>query len=526
MKTAIKRICLMLMALICIMIYIGEASPAASAKGRVLTERYALNHAFGGAREFGSDRIVNIYISTSEEDGCIPLSNIVFDIYKVAAMEQLAAREITVGAKPTEEEVEKYKVGRNLIATLETDDQGLAAFNFTEAGQPDGVYMIVERFSAATTGPVDPFYIAVPGTAENGGYFYTQNLDLQNVAEKGPDIRTDVTGADNNSDTFDVDDLQTWIIRGDVPADIGNARRYIISDVLDYRLTYQKESVSLKLYTRDGTELPLDEGSHYTLTEDTVSDGGCVVDRISISLTPAGMAYVAANIDSGDYRPEIRVYFNTVINQNAAMGTTIPNDAHLAYCNSAGVNYSADSDIPEVHTGGINILKTNDEDAPLAGATFMIAREASQAEMENETILKEVLHADGKYLAVVYVDFYAEKDLRGEKVYTVTTGEDGKAVIYGLAYGTYYLVETKAPPGCSPLGEPIAVVINEVSHLTREDGWEDMNGQIVDNTFSVLHSKFVLPDTGGMGTTAFTAIAVILIGSACILLLSNRRKSV
>lgn len=473
------------------------------------------------------DRILNIFKSTSEEDGSMPLANIVFDIYKVATMEQIAVGEVSISSQPTEEEIAKYKHSDNLVATLMTNVQGFATFNFTEAGQSDGVYMIVEQHNPATTGAVSPFYIAVPGTIEDGGgHAYTLNVNPKNVTEKAPDIRKDVTSIDNNSDSFDEGEQHTWIVRGDVPAGIGNAQKYTITDVLDYRLTYQKGSPVVKLFTRSGEEITLEAESHYTLTEGSVTDGDNTVDRFAISLTPAGMSYVATNVGSGDNHPEIRVYFRAVINRNASMGATIPNDAHLDYTNSAGADYDADSDIPEVHTGGINILKTDNDSEPLAGATFMIAREATQAEMENETIIKEVLNVGGKDMAVVFAAFHDTADMSGEKVYTVTTGEDGKAVIYGLAYGTYYLVETKAPAGYNLLTAPITVRINEVSHLTEADGWKDVNDQVVDNTLHVVNTKFILPDTGGMGTTVFTAAGAIIIGAACILLLTNRKKRV
>lgn len=474
------------------------------------------------------DRILNIYKSTSEEDGSIPLANIVFDIYKVATMDEIARGEVAIHDQPTEEEIAQYKVSDNLVATLMTNVQGFATYNFTQEGQPDGIYMIVEQYNPATTGAVKPFYVAVPGTTEDGsGYAYTINVNPKNVTEKGPDIQKDVTSLDNNSDSFDVAESHTWIIRGDVPAGIGNARQYEITDVLDYRLTYENGSPVVMLYTSEGVEVPLERDIHYTLTEGTATDAsGHSVDRFCISLTDEGMAYVAANLGSGSLKPEIRVYFRAVINTNASMGTTIPNDAHLDYTNSAGVDYDADSDIPEVHTGGIHLLKTDSAKEPLAGAEFMIAREATQAELEDETVLKEVISVRGKDLAVVFVDFYATAGMEGDKVYTAVTDEDGKAVVYGLAYGTYYLIETKAPAGYNLLAEPIVVQVDESSHITLDDNRTDTDGNPVDRTIRIINTKFILPDTGGMGTTVFTVGGLLILVAACLLLLSNRKRRV
>lgn len=473
------------------------------------------------------DRILNIFKSTSEDDGSMPLANIQFSLYKVATFAQLERGEVVLSEQPTKAEIEKYQTADNLVATLTTDVQGYATYNFTANDQPDGVYMIVEHFSAATTGAIEPFFIVVPGTTADGsGNAYTLNVNPKNVTETGPDIKKDVTKIDNNSSTYDVGETHTWIIRGGVPAGIGNALKYIISDTIDYRLTYQTGSPEVKLYTKAGTELLLTKGDHYTLSESTATVDDKTVDSFSISLTSAGMAYVAANLGEGENTPEVRVYFKAVINENAQMGVQIPNKAHLDYTNSAGVDYDADSDVPEVHTGGINILKTDAAGEVLSGAVFKIARAATEAEIADEAVKTEKLIVDDAELDVIFVDFHGTTDLSGDLVTEVTTGEDGKAAIYGLAYGSYYIVETKAPAGYNLLTQPIAVTINASSHLTAADGWKDVNDQIVDNTVNVINTKFVLPETGGMGTTLFTVAGITIIGAACLLLLVNRKKRV
>lgn len=471
------------------------------------------------------DRILNIYKSTSEETGKKPLANIVFDIYKVATMDQLAKGEITLSEEPTDAEIAEFRTPENLIATLTTDVQGFATYNFTDNEMPDGVYMVAERFSAATTGEIRPFFIAVPGTLSDGsGFAYTLNVNPKNTTEVGPNIQKDVTKIDNNSDSFDVNAIHTWIIRGGVPAGLASAQKYEITDTLDYRLTYQKGSPVVKLFAKDGTELTLEANTHYTLTEGKVTEGEHTVDQFRVALTPAGMAYVMANLGSGENTPEIRVYFNAVINQNAAMGEQIPNDAHLDYTNSAGVDYDADSDVPEVHTGGVNILKTDAAGVTLSGAVFKIARLATQDEIDAGLDCVETLNVGQEQLQVVFVEFYPTRDLSGEKVTEVTTDENGDAAIYGLAYGTYYIVETKAPAGFNLLTQPIAVIINDVSHLTAADGWEDSAGSVVDNTLHIINTKFVLPDTGGMGTTVFTVVGLGIIAAAGMLLLINRKR--
>ena len=76
----------------------------------------------------------------------------------------------------------------------------------------------------------------------------------------------------------------------------------------------------------------------------------------------------------------------------------------------------------------------------LAGATFKIAREATKTELLDETIRKETITVGDNRLQVVFETFYGTQDLSGEKVSQITTDENGKALMYGLAYGTYYIV--------------------------------------------------------------------------------------
>ncbi len=350
-------------------------------------------------------------------------------------------------------------------------------------------------------------------------------LPLQAEAqERAPDIQKDVITVGNNSGSFDVGQEHTWLIRSEIPSGIGNAQAFEIVDNLNYRLHYEAASTVVRLYARDGRELRLEENGHYILVEETCMEKGQSVDSVTVSLTPEGMSYVAENLGEGIHHPELRVYLNAKINAKTAMGSTIPNDAHLYYRDCAGIEYSADSDIPEVHTGGIHVRNSDGRGMPLNGAVFMIAREATQAEMETETITKEILEINGKNIVVTYRSIYDNENMSGEKVDTVTTDENGEAVIYGLAYGTYYLVEIEAPAGYDILAEPVKIQINETSHLTALDGWRDMDGQVVDNTLKIVHNKFLIPYTGGRGTTTFSAYGAILLFCAGFLLVINKRK--
>ena len=459
------------------------------------------------------DRIINIYKSTNEGESKRPLANIEFEIYLVATMEQITTGKVKLNEKPTDEEIAKYTAAAPIV-TLKTDAQGFVTYNLTDHGHPDGVYLVVEKENPAVVAPIEPFFVAVPGTNESGdGHVYTVTVHPKNTVEVGPEIRKDVTEIDNNEDTFDVDEVHSWIIRSDIPAGMANAVKYEITDRLDYRLTL-KSGFEVKVARKTdmaGTEtVTLIPGTDYTVVTGTAVDSeNHPVDTFVVSLTGAGVKAVAAAAGQNRADHEVRVYFDAMIDSDAQLGVEIPNQAKLQYINETGIEYLAESDVPEVYTGGTGILKLDSAtETALSGATFRIARDADAEQIAaGESV---ALMVNGEEHQVVFAAFYADADLT-EKVTEYTSKEDGKILMYGLSYGTYYIVETKAPAGYNLLTEPVTVEIDAQSHLDE-------------GLITVYNTKFLLPETGGMGTGLFTVFGLIFIGGALVLSVTCLRK--
>ena len=462
--------------------------------------------------EAGPDREIHIYKTTSEGENKRPLANIEFEIYFVATMEDIVSGKVHLGEKPTEEQIASIKETDSLV-TLKTDAQGFASYNVTANGHPDGVYLVVEKENEAVVCPVEPFFVAVPGTNEDGtGHKYTVTVHPKNTVEVGPEIRKDVTQIDQDEDSFDVNENHTWIIRSDIPAGIANAVKYVISDSMDYRLTLKNHfevKVGLK-NDREGEEtVTLVPGTDYTVaTSKAVDAENREIDTFTVSLTRAGMAAVAQSAPvKADY--EIRVYFDAVIDSDTQLGVEIPNQAQLQYINETGIIYDAESDIPKVYTGGTGILKLDSATGEaLQDASFKIAREATPEEVVAGQSIALTVEEEEKQ--VVFVTFYSDEAMTNA-VQEQTSGEDGKILMYGLSYGTYYILETKAPSGYNLLTEPVTVEIDADSHLEEE-------------IIQVYNTKFLLPETGGIGTGIFTAFGVIFMGSAFALSICCLRK--
>ena len=453
-----------------------------------------------------NDRILKVFKSA---DG-VGLKNITFDLYYVCSVAEYVNGDMTLGtgvieldgveyfSAPTEDDIAKYASGLP-FATITTDDRGFASFNF--GNENDGIYLVAERENPVTTGAISPFFVAIPGgSSASATEDYEITVEPKNtVIEEDVEIGKDVNQIGNDHDTCDVGEIHTWIIQSSIPAGLATALRYEITDTLNYQLTYVG-NVTVTVAEKDApahTELAvLQEGEDYLLT---VTEGteliGEIEERVTsfqVALTASGMEKAAAAVGT---EPVVRVYFDAYIDEDALLGTEIPNQAHIHYENNVGVDFDRDSDIPEVHTGGISLVKVDaaNQSRHLAGAKFTL-------NIQNE---------DGTYSPV---SFYPDAAMT-QKVQEAVTDESGSARFYGLAYGTYYLIETQAPEGYNLMTEPVEVVVNAVTHL-------EANAVLVTNS-----AQFRLPDTGGIGTAVFTLGGAGLLGAAVLVLLGGKKRS-
>ncbi len=453
-------------------------------------------------QEEGPERIINIYKTGSN----IPLEGIAFDFYYVASRSDYLSGKVDMPA------AKDHPIPDVADYTIITDEEGAGSFNLTENSMPDGVYLVVEREHPLIAAPVDPFYVILPATSPDGTQLvYEVDIYPKNTVDDNVIIEKDVITVGNNSSDVSATEPHTWIIGTSIPADIGNSKYFIISDTLDSRLDYVG-NIRVQVENRSGTVIAvtLMEGQDYTVTVtdvDSLSDGK-PSDSFTVRLTSAGMSRVESAVAGGIDR--IRVYFDAQINSNASVGEEIPNQATLDYKNSVGVSFRVESDIPEVYTGGICLEKVDADDPSkkLEGAVFRVYRAATEAEAGDETIEKITLGELS--VPMVPVSFY-NAHLTGEQVTEVVSDANGSFGVYGLAYGTYYLLETQAPAGYNLSAVPIKVTIHETSHQPEY-------------TIPVTnHAGTILPETGGMGTTIFYIVGGVMVVAAVVLLVTKKR---
>ncbi|MBP3706933.1 MAG: SpaH/EbpB family LPXTG-anchored major pilin [Clostridia bacterium] len=122
-------------------------------------------------------------------------------------------------------------------------------------------------------------------------------------------------------------------------------------------------------------------------------------------------------------------------------------------------------------------------------------------------------------------------------------GHLGDIAIFGLAEGTYKLVETKAPDGYILPNDPFVIeIVDEIGALgsvgtLNVTGSHTGSGSIV-NTNGMAENILTvwaeitnkpgsaLPETGGMGTTIFTVLGIVMMVGAVAFFTSRKRSSV
>ena len=353
-----------------------------------------------------------------------------------------------------------YDSENNNIGTYTTGDDG----KITITGLVKGTYTLVE--TKAPEGYIldsKVHTIVVPTedkwVSTSGEYVY--DFTMKNGGDLN--IEKDITTS-NAAVGGDV----VWSIESDIPYDIATYRSYVITDTLDDALTY-------KSLTIDGLTV---------VTDYTISVAG---QKVTVSLTDVGMDKLAD-------KSKISLTLTTTLNADGDLLNGVTNTATLDYKNSTGTEGTAtDTTTSKATTSGFQVKKVDGESAALAGATI-------------------ALFADKE--CTTPVTFYTDKNLTNTAT-SVVTGNDGVVGFYGIANGTYYVLETKAPTGYELDGKVYTVKVN------NDTDTDDAIEATITNVKS--DSIINLPQTGGIGVEIVVIAGVLMMIAAAFVI---RRKRV
>ena len=220
-------------------------------------------------------------------------------------------------------------------------------------------------------------------------------------------------------------------------------------------------------------------------------------------------------MDSRDVAPLIGGV--AVIEYTAMLGNTV-NSLGEEYTNTAWMRYdtfTSTEDTVKVYTYGFYLNKVN-EQGTLMGAEFILSRSETDPVQETNVFDNFILFNGDSGVITAGASANSGPEARALATFTA-----GSTDVIGLAAGTYYLHETKAPEGYNKLTAPIKIVI-------AKDGSVTADGKPVANKNLIVENKSgsELPETGGIGTTLFYVIGTLMMTGAAVLMITKKRMSV
>lgn len=332
-----------------------------------------------------------------------------------------------------------------------------------------------------------------------------------------------------NGQSASVGDLLTFKLESAVPDMTGyTAYTFKLHDTLPKGLTLLNSATDPKVVVKvNGTSL---QGGQFIVNGSAEKDG---TTKLTVDLSD----YLYQNKATLAGK-KIEVYYQARVNDQALIEKPNTNEAYVEYTTEPGKTEEGVHDQTKTYTFGFVLDKRagTANGKPLAGAVFSVYADTNKNGSYDADVDTVVKFTEG-------TDNNAGKWIVSENGSdTVTTPESGKLNLAGLATGTYFVKEIKAPNGYNPLKDPIKVVI---SADIAEDG--SLNGHVIDygdtangkddgqgttticggndeHVITIVNKTgSVLPETGGMGTIAFTVIgAAVVVGGVA---WTVRRKS-
>lgn len=318
-----------------------------------------------------------------------------------------------------------------------------------------------------------------------------------------------------DKETVSIGQVVKYTVAGSVPDTTGYAEYvYKIHDTLSNGLDFVNDAkgtavigntVNVSVAFKDATDAST---APTTATIDTDNS-----KKMSLDLSE----WVKAS--QANKGKEFTVTYYAKVNKDAVV--TEKNSAQLEYGNKPGETTTTTPSEAKTPTYplDINKIKAGTEVDRLAGAKFKLYSSKTDADSANENAIT-VSGSNGNYVidpTSSTTEFVSVKSIE-EKGYNLR--------VNGLAEGTYYLVETKAPDGFNKLTAPIEVKITKSTDTDVNKWTISKDGTVeTDKIIDIENSTgSILPSTGGMGTIAFTVVAALLVLGVAVSFIRDRKK--
>ena len=494
------------------------------------------------------------------------LDGVTFIYYMLKDAAQLELFKKTPKAYDTTEKVEAV-ANVTKVGTITTANGQGAKVDLDE-----GYYWFVESGKPTTVSSsiAVPFGISIPvmnqteldegGNLIPAGTVYLNKVHVYPKNVTGDEIipKKTVGNEVNLNETHNVGDTQTWFLQANIPGNIKEYERFVMSDVFFKGLTYKG---NVKVYmgfdgAEDAKKVTLEKGVDYNLVEPALDtkftteepnplDANTVLtaaagQEFSITLTEAGIQKLADNYqdvkkNAGEGK-QVKLYatVDTVINEDAKMGTPIKNTYDLKIkIKGQDEKSKRPNDTPEVETGGKKFVKVSETEVTkkLAGAVFALYDGDKQIVWTQALIDANKTAIDnGKFCRDENGStFDAGTPEIGKPIY-LQSDANGLFEIKGLEYskwektevnGTkteithnYKLKEVKFPEGYAGNKDTeIPFTVNKTSYKDNAEGYpanthDDKGNMLVKN------KDLTIPPTGGIGTVIFAIAGIALMAGA------------
>lgn len=355
-----------------------------------------------------------------------------------------------------------------------------------------------------------------------GGKEIQSSLVTVDETTKEVNLKTEAPSITKTADktTVEIGQVVTYTVKGSIPDTTGyDQYQYIIHDELTDGLDFVNDAngtavtgnaVNVKVAFTNGTD------ANTAPTTAVLSGAGNRTMALDLS------EWVRAN--QANKGKEFKVTYYAKVNANAVV--TNKNSATLKYGNNPTDTTTTKPSEVKTPTYPLDINKIKKGSNPeekLAGATFRLYRKETDANAGQNPIA--VSGSDGKYVVTPNSD---EFDLVSvNKTVGTLDNKDYNLQVNGLAAGTYYLVETKAPDGFNKLTDPIKVTITK-STTEDEEKWTLTKGDAeqAPRVITVENSTgSLLPSTGGTGVIVFAGVAILLVFGVVVSFIRDKRKA-
>ena len=297
---------------------------------------------------------------------------------------------------------------------------------------------------------------------------------------------------------------------------VGDMKKEVKIDAVNYG---ESNTASIGDTIEYKIEVTIGKGAEtYTLTD--LLDESLTLDVNSISVTAPNVTDFATinTTATNDYTfkvviegsklaedTEVTITYSAVLNEKAKKVNN--NKATLVYGNNNKIEKET-----KTYTYEFDLIKTDSSNVLLDGAKFKLYDAATGG---NE--IKVILIDEANHIYRV-----ATKAENAAEAITVT---DGKATIFGLGNGTYYLEETKQPEGYNKLASRVEVKVENADNKATTETADNVIKYVRGGVRVINYNGTVLPTTGGLGTTLFITIGSLVALMAAVVLVTNKRMA-